>query len=526
MGWDSLPNALACELGLSAMSRSRRMPPRYWQREWKKDTSILRRFGPTLRHSRELRDSFVERWTASLRDTRASRSVRPASGEGSRIRDTFSRIYDEWCAQSSLFSASSRTCVDTCRLDSMQYRGAYSEMATRWSAEYSARQKLGRAIGESDCSYWPTAAAVEDGSGVKDAVTWPTPSGQVVNDGESLETWRARRDRNLTKHVNGNGMETPLTIAAAQWPTPNVPNGGRKLAPEWVATRGSTPHGKAQVELENAVEFWSTPQAHDVVKGDPARVNRYGTEHGGRNLTDDAALWATPRTITGGGESGARKQELGRTESGGGDLQAQATMWPTPASRDAKGDNSELHLEIGGGRKHLDQLPNFVTHIFQPSHRDPQIMKRGEPSSHDGRNSRPPLTIHCACGHTFTGELDTNCPECGMVQSGSVTYPPERGGMWPTATVLSGAQTKERRSPGQTGSTTLAGQAETGNWPTPNAPEPQKSRKKLNPNFVDWMMNFLPGWSSVQIDCGQEEMQLWRSRQRTHLSRLLKRRES
>jgi hypothetical protein len=44
------------------------------------------------------------------------------------------------------------------------------------------------------------------------------------------------------------------------------------------------------------------------------------------------AGWPTPRTPTGGAESGERKKQLGRTESGGGDLQAAAQIagWPTP----------------------------------------------------------------------------------------------------------------------------------------------------------------------------------------------------
>jgi hypothetical protein len=38
--------------------------------------------------------------------------------------------------------------------------------------------------------------------------------------------------------------------------------------------------------------------------------------------------------------------------------------FPTPASRDHKGENSVAHLDNGTGRKHLDQLPNFVAHSF------------------------------------------------------------------------------------------------------------------------------------------------------------------
>lgn len=35
--------------------------------------------------------------------------------------------------------------------------------------------------------------------------------------------------------------------------------------------------------------------AHDVHPGNPARVGRFGTTHGGRNLNDEAAQWPTPR---------------------------------------------------------------------------------------------------------------------------------------------------------------------------------------------------------------------------------------
>jgi hypothetical protein len=97
---------------------------------------------------------------------------------------------------------------------------------------------------------------------------------------------------------------------------------------------------------------WPTLQSQDAAAGSPERVGRYGTKHGGRNLTDDVTIWQTPgtdsfrsrggdrrdeigldrqartwptpRTITGGPESSKRKKELGRRESGGGDLQAMA----------------------------------------------------------------------------------------------------------------------------------------------------------------------------------------------------------
>jgi DNA (cytosine-5)-methyltransferase 1 len=44
----------------------------------------------------------------------------------------------------------------------------------------------------------------------------PTPSAGNFNDGESLESWEARRQENLAKGVNGSGQGTPPPIAAQQ----------------------------------------------------------------------------------------------------------------------------------------------------------------------------------------------------------------------------------------------------------------------------------------------------------------------
>jgi len=49
---------------------------------------------------------------------------------------------------------------------------------------------------------------------------WPTPSAGNFNDGEDPASWAARRDRELAKGRNGNGMGTPLGIAVHLWPTP------------------------------------------------------------------------------------------------------------------------------------------------------------------------------------------------------------------------------------------------------------------------------------------------------------------
>lgn len=81
--------------------------------------------------------------------------------------------------------------------------------------------------------------------------------------------------------------------------------------------------------LDQQARSWPTPNtAPDAKQLGSNQVNSPPS------LGEAAKLWATPRTITGGGESAERKKELGREDSGGGDLQAQVEKWPTPQSHD------------------------------------------------------------------------------------------------------------------------------------------------------------------------------------------------
>lgn len=54
----------------------------------------------------------------------------------------------------------------------------------------------------------------------------PTPA-VVMNDGESAETWLARREQVKARGINGNGMGMPLPIAVQLLPTPGAYDGGR-----------------------------------------------------------------------------------------------------------------------------------------------------------------------------------------------------------------------------------------------------------------------------------------------------------
>jgi hypothetical protein len=84
----------------------------------------------------------------------------------------------------------------------------------------------------------------------------PTPTASNPNDGESLESWEARRKRNLAKGINGNGQGTPLAIAVKLLPTPRASD-GEKGGPN---QRGS----KGDLMLPSAAaQLLPTPTASD-----------------------------------------------------------------------------------------------------------------------------------------------------------------------------------------------------------------------------------------------------------------------
>lgn len=131
--------------------------------------------------------------------------------------------------------------------------------------------------------------------------SWPTPSAANPNDGESLETWEARREALKAKGINGNGCGMPLGIAVRLWPTPNVPNGGRKPAAGKLSPTGETADGKKrQVDPAEAVRqsLWPTPTVNDSRNGanrTARRTDPGSKHHDGLTLVDATRLWPTPQ---------------------------------------------------------------------------------------------------------------------------------------------------------------------------------------------------------------------------------------
>lgn len=101
------------------------------------------------------------------------------------------------------------------------------------------------------------------------------------------------------------------------------------------------------------------------------------------SLTGAIKKWATPDCNTATYSNGHM----------GPNLREQVANWPTPAARDEKGANSQEHATVtGGGRKHMDQLANFVAHSHQA-----QAIQDGPPSSTDSPDSARRLNPAFGC---------------------------------------------------------------------------------------------------------------------------------
>ena len=77
----------------------------------------------------------------------------------------------------------------------------------------------------------------------------PTPVAGNFNDGASLQTWQARRDRQKKLGRNGNGIGTPLPVAIALLPTPLASDS----APEHVAGGTRLSGAKRQTGLPEVI---------------------------------------------------------------------------------------------------------------------------------------------------------------------------------------------------------------------------------------------------------------------------------
>src|SRR4051812_13911279 len=109
----------------------------------------------------------------------------------------------------------------------------------------------------------PTLAPHTAGSGSSSspAPLMATPDASVFNDGQTLEAWQERHERERAKGYNGNGGGTPLAMQVRMLPTPDGYDGTRGGAqPPEIRREGGHAVSLQDVAL---YELMPTPVARD-----------------------------------------------------------------------------------------------------------------------------------------------------------------------------------------------------------------------------------------------------------------------
>jgi hypothetical protein len=168
------------------------------------------------------------------------------------------------------------------------------------------------------------------------------------------------------------------------WMTPNVPNGGRHVPQELVASKGTMEDGtKRTVGLESQTKYWATPDCN---------TSTYSNGKMGLNIREQAASWNANSAATNSPSpagvtdvptakatgwptpKGTDGTKGGPNQAGSkGDLMlpSAAAQWPTPAARDAKGANSAEHaLVTGGGAQAHGPTEQLCRPFFAPGPAD------------------------------------------------------------------------------------------------------------------------------------------------------------
>lgn len=218
----------------------------------------------------------------------------------------------------------------------------------------------------SGCVYGPQTLGhrtSENGGSVSPGLL-PTPAAGNFNDGESLESWEARRRENLGKGINGNGQGTPLGVAVRLLKTPTAQlavNGGSQH-PDKRREGGHGPTLADQVEHT----LLPTPRAADGNGNGRAAMGRQGS----RSLTD--ALLPTPRATRGGSGTetmyamGGQRDDTNRPQG--------EVLLPTPSVADVTGG----HRCRSGNRRDELLLPGIAETLTGGS--TSQLSAAGKPS--------------------------------------------------------------------------------------------------------------------------------------------------
>lgn len=440
------------------------MLPQQLSRAWQKGGWIRRLSGLTC--SPSMADAGVASWIASLRASRVSPGPPPARAKASKTSGGSGPTSAIAFAKYDPGSCGWRTCLPLFpEADWPSFSGIWPGSGSMRSGACFAQPTWEPPISANGSSFWPTAT-----------------------DGDSRASGR---------HTTTTGVMHPgtsLTDAMRQWPTPNVPNGGRKLSDDTSNTGVTADGKKRQFGLENAVERFH--------------------------------LWATPTAMD--SEQAGGKVATGTTR--GASLHRQMDAWATPRAED--GESAGMRHGRGVADTLIAQT-RILSHSFLPGLQTPMP---GDSSSASDPTSRP-LWPTAMTNNRTSDKAKYQRPTSGSQRGGASFGLEDVANLWkaPHGTTNMGEDwSTPRANCNVTSSKAMTPFSEGGSTSKPGLAQQAagsattKGKPKLNPQFVEWLMGLPIGWtnasSTASTASARAAMASWRFRQRSRLRSLLRER--
>lgn len=469
-----LSQALAVSVSVKGSSRQSKS----WQREWKKAPSKSLQFLQTYEPSQA--DSIVAEWLESLEDFHAPTSPSPGSRPdlsrdntphcGLNISESFAKCslsgsLLKMCRQSSLFPQEELYCQGLPKQGSM--RNGY----------LFERPTLALRTPVSGSSSWPPSRA---------------------EDAESCGN-------------HPNAMDS-LTGATRNWPTPRKSDdiaGGNEV---------NAAAGKCGNNLLGSANLWQTPATGSFRSRGGNRKDEMGLDQQTRFWTlietdEERELWPTPDAPGSGGPRNRTSTSIGHGHQR--TMLVASETWPTPTRSDYKGSGPTVIRKDGKDRS-FDRLDYMTEQAMWPT---AQARDYRSVTGREGEQRDNALQNLNVVADTIAKRWPT---PTAKIADGSQTHHGSAGGRSHEllldgmahafdTTSLSSPQDQEPLSNGSECSTTI------------RTSLPPSQRKKLNPLFTAWLMQWPIWWCMKgQMPSAPAAMAVYLSRSRSHCESLLR----
>lgn len=221
----------------------------------------------------------VELWIASLRATRASRTVSPASVAATQISGTFGPTWRESLLNRGLPLSFWKTCQRSL-LPGTENELNYAEWVTKLRQDFSLRQKWAHRIDGNGSSRWPTATVSSPAQTAENPTPGQTGGTTLLGTAES-QKWATPRTVNIegNKQRQQRGPNPSVASQAQTWGTPRVSDYKEGAAANYnVPTKGylsrqaprtPMPGDESLPQDPNSPQQWPTPCRYDSTPGGP-----------------------------------------------------------------------------------------------------------------------------------------------------------------------------------------------------------------------------------------------------------------